>query len=469
MTYSGSSQSPTWSNYDITQLEISGDTNGTNAGTYTAIFTPKEGYKWSDGSVIGKSVAWTIGKATISTVPNQSSVLTYTGSSLSPTWSNYDSNKMTIGGTTSATNAGSYKAKFTPKSNYMWSDGSTEAKSVTWKINKKSISTVPSQSGTLTANGSSQSPTWSNYDSNKMTIGGTTSATNAGSYTATFTPKSNYQWSDGTTTAKSVTWTIKANKPTLVAWSSGTNAQIKAMIDGYYNNLLTLDEIKSVWKVGDKRSVTLSAMSATNNLESHRSQTVQYVIIDFDHDTLTTAINGHTKALLTLNQDKILISSDSKTTSNGDSETGKMNPSTLQYDDWGTCARRTWCNSTYYNAIPSGLRSLIKPVTIYYNDGSNLSSVLSCSDYTFLLSDVGIAGSGASTYLQNYDTQYEYFKTTSNRYKLPTWSSSHVSTSWWERSPLYNRANAFCRMNNDGTAGYNSAVTLYGISPVFCI
>ena len=30
-----------------------------------------------------------------------------------------------------------------------------------------------------------------------MTIGGTTSGTNAGSYNATFTPGSNYQWTDG--------------------------------------------------------------------------------------------------------------------------------------------------------------------------------------------------------------------------------------------------------------------------------
>ena len=68
--------------------------------------------------------------------------------------------------------------------------------------------TVPSQSGSLTYNGSSRTPTWSNYDSTKLTIGGTTSGTNAGTYTATFTPKTGYKWSDGTSTAKSVTWRI---------------------------------------------------------------------------------------------------------------------------------------------------------------------------------------------------------------------------------------------------------------------
>lgn len=73
---------------------------------------------------------------------------------------------------------------------------------------KFSISTVPSQSTSLIYTGSAQSPSWNNYDNNALTLGGTTSGTNAGTYSATFTPKSGYQWSDGTTTAKSVNWTI---------------------------------------------------------------------------------------------------------------------------------------------------------------------------------------------------------------------------------------------------------------------
>ena len=67
---------------------------------------------------------------------------------------------------------------------------------------------VPSQRGTLTYNGSSQSPEWNDYDPDKMTMGGTTSGINAGTYTAAFTPKTGYAWTDGTTTAKDVTWKI---------------------------------------------------------------------------------------------------------------------------------------------------------------------------------------------------------------------------------------------------------------------
>ena len=144
---------------------------------------------------------------TIDVVPTQSGALTYNGQAQSPSWNSYNPDTMTLGGVTTGTNAGTYTATFTPKDKYKWSDGTTDAKSVTWTIGKASMG-VPSQSGTLTYTGSAQSPSWSNYDSSKMTLGGTTSGTNAGSYNATFTPGANYKWSDGETGAKTVAWTI---------------------------------------------------------------------------------------------------------------------------------------------------------------------------------------------------------------------------------------------------------------------
>ena len=111
--------------------------------------------------------------------------------------------------------------------------GVTKTSTTAVTVNKKTISAVPSQSGALTYNGSSQSPTWSGYSATQMTIGGTTSGTNAGSYTATFTPKANYRWSDGTTTAKSVSWSIgkaagslSISPTTLTLDSSATSASI---------------------------------------------------------------------------------------------------------------------------------------------------------------------------------------------------------------------------------------------------
>ena len=86
----------------------------------------------------------------------------------------------------------------------------------------------------------------------------------------------------------------------LVSWSTGTDAEIKAMVDSYYAGEVTLADIRSVWSIGDEREVTLSAMAATGVGESHRAQSVKVVILDFDHDTLTTPINGKTKALISV-------------------------------------------------------------------------------------------------------------------------------------------------------------------------
>lgn len=68
---------------------------------------------------------------------------------------------------------------------------------------------VPVQRGTLTYNGEVQAPMWDNYNPNAMTVTGETSGTNAGAYTAIFTPNPNYQWGDGSISQKFVTWSIQ--------------------------------------------------------------------------------------------------------------------------------------------------------------------------------------------------------------------------------------------------------------------
>ena len=208
LTYTGSPQSPSWNSYNPETLTLGGQTSGTNAGEYQATFTPKEGYTWAGGGNEAKTVTWRIGRASIAAVPTQSGSLTFTGLSQSPSWNGYDTGKLAIGGEQSAINAGSHTATFTPTANYQWNDGGTGAKEAVWSIGRATISTVPSQSGSLTYTGLAQTPSWSNYNTAQLTIGGDTSGTNAGSYTATFTPTSNYQWDNGSTAAKSVSWSI---------------------------------------------------------------------------------------------------------------------------------------------------------------------------------------------------------------------------------------------------------------------
>lgn len=211
----------------------------------------------------------------ISAVPSQGGVLTYNGQAQSPSWNNYDPNALEIGGTQSATDAGTYQVTFTPKEGYKWEDDTTGAKTVNWTIGRANIAT-PSQSGSLTYTGSAQSPTWSNYDSEKMTLGGTTSGTNAGSYNATFTPKANYQFSDGTTGAKTVAWKI--------AKAAGS---------------LTLDK-SSLTLSGGTSSGTVKVTRSGDGVISASSNKTDVATVSVSGTTITITAKGSGSATITV-------------------------------------------------------------------------------------------------------------------------------------------------------------------------
>lgn len=208
-TYNGSAKTLTVNNYVSAYMTQSGTTSATNANTYTATYTLNSttNTTWSDDTTAAVNITWTISRAKLATKPTVKTNPTYSGSAQSPTWNNYNTTYMTIGGTTSATNAGSYTATFTLGSNYAWIDGTTAVASVGWTMQRLKV-TKPTVKTNPTYTGSSQSPAWNNYNTTYMTIGGTTAATNAGNYNATFTLKSNWAWSDGGTGVLTVGWTM---------------------------------------------------------------------------------------------------------------------------------------------------------------------------------------------------------------------------------------------------------------------
>ena len=114
----------------------------------------------------------------------------------------------------------------------------TDGSAVSVTPARTKITTVPSQSGTLTYDGTEQTASWNNYDSTQLTVSGNT-ATNAGTHTASFTPTADYMWSDGTTTAKTADWIIG---------KADANATLSA-------NAVTLDD--------DHLSTTVTVTNAT--------------------------------------------------------------------------------------------------------------------------------------------------------------------------------------------------------------
>lgn len=260
LTYNGQAQSPSWNAYNPDALTLGGVTTGTNAGTYTATFTPKGQYKWADGTQTAKEVTWTINAATM-TVPTQKNSLTYTGSAQSPTWNNYDSGKMTLGGTTSGTNAGSYNATFTPKTNYKWADGSTGAKTVAWSIakaagslslNKTSIKLTAAKTtdtitvtragnGTITA--TSSAPTVASVSVSGSVVTVTAKAKGNATITVSVAAGTNH------TAPANKTCSVEVTLPTKVL-NDNDWATIKQVSDSGKGS--------SYWAVGDMKSIQIN-------------------------------------------------------------------------------------------------------------------------------------------------------------------------------------------------------------------
>ena len=143
---------------------------------------------------------------TISSTPSQNGSLVYNASVQSPTWNSYNPEQLTLGGVTEAPTPGSTRRP-SPEGRVRLERRHPGRPDGTWTIKRKTVQ-LPAQSGSLTYTGSAQSPTWDNYSAVELDMGGATSGTNAGSYQATFTPTSNFQWSDGTYGAKNATWSI---------------------------------------------------------------------------------------------------------------------------------------------------------------------------------------------------------------------------------------------------------------------
>ena len=132
-------------------------------------------------------------------MPTQNGTLIYNGAPQTPVWNGYDPDeeplKLTIGGATVGTKAGEYIATFQPRHGYQWSDGTRQIREAPWSIGKAVLPT-PYPAGTLSYTGREQGPEWVNYDRARMAISGDVTATETGTYTATFTVRDpeNYEF-----------------------------------------------------------------------------------------------------------------------------------------------------------------------------------------------------------------------------------------------------------------------------------
>ena len=482
LTYNGSAQSPSWNSYDPNALTLGGVTTGTNAGTYTATFTPKDKYQWSDGSKTAREVTWTIGRASMP-VPSQSGSLTYTGSAQSPTWNNYDSGKMTLGGTTSGTNAGSYNATFTPKTNYKWADGSTGAKTVAWSIAKAAGSlSLNKTSIKLTAAKTTDTITVTRAGDGKITA--TSSAPTVASVSVsgsvvTVTAKAKGSATITVSVGAGTNHTAPANKTCSVEMTLPT----KVLND---NSWATIREVSSAglganyWAVGDVKEIKINGKVGNTTFSN---LAVNVFILGFNHNSAREGGNKIHFQIGKIGSAAVALC-DSKYNTNI-SGTGyfSWNTSKTNSGGWNACYKRKTLYGNYGTptsplanslmaALPSDLRAVMQPVTKYTDNTGNASNssgnVTTTTDYLFDLSEFEVFGtrSYANQYEQNYQAQYDYYK--AGNTKIANNHTAVTTAVWWGlRSPNYNGNSYFVIVWTDGNDYGYSANNSGGLRPGF--
>lgn len=479
--------------YSSTPLTVTGLTNGT---TYYVSFFPET----TDGGINSSETQRDTGVAnriTIANIPAQSGTLTYTGGAQSPNWNNYNTAHMTIGGTTSGTNAGSYNATFTPKADYRWSDGTTTAKTVSWSI-AKATGTLTVTPSSIELNTSKLSATFTiggNHDGTVNVVSNNTSIATVSRSGNTVTVTHVNQTTGSTTVTVSCTaganYTAPANK----------NVTVNAKFVSSVLNENEWSVIKSVadagngsnyWAVGDRKAVAVNGTVGTQAVNG----TYYVYIIGFNHNssregngitfgTFKTALSGGTDICLVDGQYKDYSTNGTKyfnMNHSSNTNSGGWKGCDLRYDVLGSTntnngdATATTATSpvagTLMAALPSDLRAVMKPMTIYTNNtggGNNTASYVTASvDYLPLLAEFEIFGTRtyANSAEQNYQQQYAYYSAGNSKVKYRH-SATGSTALWWERSPAYDYSNAFCCVNTNGNADSSTARYSYGLASAF--
>lgn len=380
----------------------------------------------------------TVNRKMISAVPSQSGTLTYTGSSQFPSWSNYSTTQLTIGGTASGTNAGSYTATFTPKSNYRWADGTTTAKSVSWSIGKAagSLSISPTSMTLDTTTKSKTITVTRSGDGAISAVSGNTAAAtvSVSGNTVTVTGKANGSATITISVAAGANYTAPTSKTCAVTVSflkdNFADNDWSAIIAACHSG-----SVPSTWVVGNSKTMTINGAS------------YQVDIIGKNHDTYTAG----GKAPLTFQLHDCYA------------DTKAMNSSNTNSGGWTSCAMRSTHLPAILALMPTEIQNGIREVNKLTSAGSQSATINTTADKLFLLSEVEIFGSTSHS-AAGEGTQYDYYKAGNSKVKNRNGSAA----SWWERSPYASYSTRFCLVNGNGGANYITASDARCVAFGFC-
>ena len=248
----------------------------------------------------------------------------------------------------------------------------------------------------------------------------------------------------------------------------------------------------SYWAVGDRKAVTVNGTVGTQAVNG----TYYAYIIGFNHNsskegngitfgTFKTALSGGTDICLvdgnyggySTNGAKYFNMNHSSNTN-----AGGWKGCDLRYDVLGSTntndgdATATTATNPVANtlmaALPSDLRAVMQPMTIYTDNtgggSDNASYVTKTTDYLPLLAEYEIFGTRtyANSAEKNYQAQYAYYSAGNSKVKYRH-SATGSTAWWWERSPYYYDSTNFCAVDTGGNAVVDATGCSYGVAPAF--
>lgn len=212
-----------------------------------------------------------------------------------------------------------------------------------------------------------------------------------------------------------------------------------------------------VFNIGDEKTITLST-----------GEKITLVILGFFHDTYyDSEYDEDTSYTITFGMKNCLATR------------YQMNASNTNVGGWESSKMRTSVMPTLLSQLPADLQSVIKSVYKKTSAGNKSTTITTTNDKLFLLSEVEVNGTTATTYADEGE-QYAYFKRNGGyvQYGNDGYYPNGIkalsngdggSYHWWLRSPLVTYASFFRYVASGGYVGYGGASGSFGVSFGFCV
>ena len=212
-----------------------------------------------------------------------------------------------------------------------------------------------------------------------------------------------------------------------------------------------------VFNIGDEKTITLST-----------GEKITLVILGFFHDTYyDSEYDEDTSYTITFGMKNCLATR------------YQMNASNTNVGGWESSKMRTSVMPTLLSQLPADLQSVIKSVYKKTSAGNKSTTITTTNDKLFLLSEVEVNGTTATTYADEGE-QYAYFKRNGGyvQYGNDGYYPNGIkalsngdgdSCYWWLRSPNVANTYAFRCVYYVGSVYVNGASNSFGVSFGFCV